>query len=382
MSSIDNKEKQDKKPRKSKKQKVEHSDNQEPAENIQLEILDETVDSCIDKQETDVKEPGKKRGRKPKGGKLIIKSLEQENQVISLPNIILHLKCSSKDVFEYDTHLNTQITDPLSYKPLPPPEIMTYNDYEPDATTSNTFSKYENSQSTSITIPSQLAYTNESSTCRICSQNYKHGSTDDDDDSLVLMKDITMKLKQLRIQYFKNTLQDKKSACFWCTYEFDSPPCYIPKQEFDKNILGYGSFCRPECAVGYLMKESLDDSTKFERYHLLNRIYSKAYAFKKNIKPAPNPHYLLDKFYGSLSIQEYRKLLNSDHMMLVLEKPMTRILPELHEDNEEFILNIYGTATEQTNQKSGGMYKVKRQSEKQQGPTKTSIMKNNFGITN
>ena len=160
MSSIDKIEKQDKKPRKTKKQKIENSDNQELAENIQLEILDETVDSSIDKQETDVKEPGKKRGRKPKGGKLIIKSLEQENQVISLPNIILHLKCSSKDVFEYDTHLNTQITDPLSYKPLPPPEIMTYNDYEPDATTSNTFSKYENSQSTSITIPSQLAYTN------------------------------------------------------------------------------------------------------------------------------------------------------------------------------------------------------------------------------
>jgi hypothetical protein len=68
--------------------------------------------------------------------------------------------------------------------------------------------------------------------------------------------------------------------------------------------------------------------------------------------------------------------------MLVLEKPMTRILPELHEDNEEFILNIYGTATEQFNQKSGGMYKVKRQSEKQQGPSKKSIMKNNFGIVN
>ena len=88
------------------------------------------------------------------------------------------------------------------------------------------------------------------------------------------MKDVSLKLKNLRIQFFKNTLHDKKSACFWCTYEYDSPPCYIPKQEMDTSIIGYGSFCRPECAVGYLMKESLDDSTKFERYHLLNRIYS------------------------------------------------------------------------------------------------------------
>jgi hypothetical protein len=129
------------------------------------------------------------------------------------------------------------------------------------------------------------------------------------------------------------------------------------------------------------MKESLDDSTKFERYHLLNRIYSKVYGYKKNIKPAPNPYYLLDKFYGNLSIQEYRKLLNSAHMLLTIDKPMTRILPELHEDNEEFILNIYGGSSAQSAQ-SGGMYKVKRQSEKQQGPSKTSIIRNNFGLAN
>jgi hypothetical protein len=345
------------------------------------------------------KESGKKRGRKPKGGKLIIKDKQPENAVIPLPNIILHLKCSSQDVFEYNNKLDCQITDPLSYKPLPPPEIMTYNDYSQDSTSSNIFSKYESSATVSNNTNTntnsntnaninqlQFAYYKDGGVCKICNHTPLPNPSDEDisldEDTSVSMKDISLKLKNLRIQFFKNTLQDKKSACFWCTYEFDSPPCYIPKQEMDTTIIGYGSFCRPECAVGYLMKEALDDSTKFERYNLLNRIYSKAYGFKKNIKPAPSPYYLLDKFYGSLTIQEYRKLLNSNHMMLVLEKPMTRILPELHEDNEEFILNIYGAATEQSNQKSGGMYKVKRQSEKQQGPTKTSIMKNNFGITN
>ena len=404
-------------PRKSVK-KIENEESIKPdsasVENIQLEIIDEPqvkptkvkkltkkqkqeLESQSEKPSDTDKETGKKRGRKPKGGKLIVKDKQQENTVIPLPNIILHLKCSSQDVFDYNNQIDTQITDPLSYKPLPPPEIMTYNDYSNDSTSSNIFSKYEpsnisNTNSTNIntttntTTSSSFAYSKDSGFCKNCNQNTLTKTLDGEDysldDSSVSMKDITLKLKTLRIQFFKNTLQDKKSACFWCTYEFDSPPCYIPKQEMDTTIIGYGSFCRPECAVGYLMKEPLDDSTKFERYHLLNRIYSKAYGFKKNIKPAPSPYYLLDKFYGSLTIQEYRKLLNSNHMMLVLEKPMTRILPELHEDNEEFILNIYGAATEQTNQKSGGMYKVKRQSEKQQGPTKTSIMKNNFGITN
>jgi hypothetical protein len=128
------------------------------------------------------------------------------------------------------------------------------------------------------------------------------------------------------------------------------------------------------------MNEQINDSTKFERYQILNQIYSKVYGFKKNIKPAPKPFYLLDKFYGSLSIQEYRKLLKTEHMLLVIDKPLTRILPELHDDNDEFILNIYGGV--KTNQgTSSGQYKVKRQSEKSNSATKTSIMKEKFGIS-
>jgi hypothetical protein len=111
---------------------------------------------------------------------------------------------------------------------------------------------------------------------------------------------------------------------------------------------------------------------------MLNHIYSKIYGFKKNIKPAPNPYYLLDKFFGSLTIQEYRKLLKTEHMLLVLDRPMTRILPELHDDNDEFILNIYGSVN--VNKTTSG-YKVKRQSEKTTGPSKTSIMKDKFNIS-
>ena len=136
------------------------------------------------------------------------------------------------------------------------------------------------------------------------------------------------------------------------------------------------------------MKENIDDSVKFERYHLLNQVYSKVYKFKKNIKPAPNPYYLLEKYYGNLTIQEYRKLLKTEHMLLVIDKPMTRILPELHEDNDDFIMNIYGGSaggggggTAGGSNQNIGVYKVKRQSEKQKGPSKNSIMKQNFGIS-
>ena len=310
-------------------------------------------------ESNDIKEI-KKRGRKPKGGKLIIKPPEDVVNVNSIVNIIMHLKCSLKDINQENNEL--VVKDTLSYNPAIPPEIKTYNEIIP----TKQFSVYNE-----IERDKHVAY--KETMCQKCNSNISETlpttENEENEYSEISMKDIHIKLKQLRIQYCKNEFVDKKSACFWCTYEFDNPACFIPKYDMNNTIFGYGSFCRPECAVAYLWQDNVDDSTKFERYHLLNKIYSKVYGFKKNIKPAPNPHYLLDKFYGNMTIQEYRKLLKTEYLLQVLEKPMTRILPEIHEDNDDFIIN-----------NTGGIYKVKRQSEKQKGPTKNSIMRNNFGL--
>ena len=48
---------------------------------------------------------------------------------------------------------------------------------------------------------------------------------------------------------------------------------------------------------------------------------------------------MLEKYYGNLNIQEYRSLLRNDKLFLIVDKPLTRILPELHEDNDDFIIN-------------------------------------------
>jgi hypothetical protein len=326
----------------------------------------------------DVPENGvKKRGRKPKGGKLVVKQSEQSDKPPPVSNVILHLKCSMKDLEDYNNNMNKIMTNPLNYNPDVPPSIMTYN-----TKTESGFSSYEfrkEDYNLAYIDPVRNCYT-----CSKCSNNTEDEHTETvetkHDDDNINLKETNQKLKRLKMNLYKNTMNDKKSACFWCTYDFDNQACVIPKYETDGEVCGYGSFCRPECAVAFLMKENIDDSTKFERYHLLNQIYSKVYDFKKNIKPAPNPYYLLEKFYGNLSIQEYRKLLKTEHMLLVIDKPLTRILPELHEDTDDFITGIYGGSKTNSTQ-SNGMYKVKRQSEKQQGPTKNSIMRDKFGLT-
>ena len=352
----------------------------------------ETVNITITLEENDIMhetlcEPNlpKKRGRKPKGGKLVTKKQESSNSNHAVANIVLHLKCSMQDLTEHNTSIKQLVTDPMLYNPTIPPSILTYNNENAIFTpfeANNSIEKPVEKKDYAYAEFEPKHLSNVSNICQSCSMKICDElpcqSTDEDDD--INIKDVNAKLKRLKIQLYKNSNPDKKSACFWCTYEYDNPSCYIPKYENDDQVFGYGSFCRPECAVAYLMKENLDDSTKFERYHLLNQIYSKVYDYKKNIKPAPNPYFLLDKYYGNLTIQEYRKLLKTEHMLLVIDKPLTRILPELHEDNEDFIMNIYG-GTSQPNQNVSGVYKVKRESEKQKGPSKKSIMKDKFGLS-
>ena len=77
-------------------------------------------------KENPVENVPKKRGRKPKGGKLILKNDESTKENKSVPNVILHLKCSLKDIAEQNTE-NVMLNDPLMYNPEVPPNIQSYN---------------------------------------------------------------------------------------------------------------------------------------------------------------------------------------------------------------------------------------------------------------
>tara|TARA_Y100000996_G_scaffold412425_3_gene398510 strand:+ start:5150 stop:5977 length:828 start_codon:yes stop_codon:yes gene_type:complete len=236
--------------------------------------------------EPEVKVP-KKRGRKPKGGKIIQKIESHKNVIVPEPNIILHLKCN----------INTLENNSSE-------EIETYN-FEDDT-------QYHN-----------------------LNQTKKHDTSSEQDET----SKIWDKLTQLSINLQTNNITDKRSACFWCTYDFDNPPIYIPKFELNNTYQCYGCFCSPECSVSYLFNEHIDISTRIERYSLLNHIYCKIYNYDKNIKPAPNPYYLLEKYNGNLTIQEYRRMLKNERLLLIVDKPLSRVLPELHEDNDDFLLS-------------------------------------------
>jgi hypothetical protein len=317
----------------------------------------------------------------------------------TIANIILHLKCSLKDLEDNKQHLRTSLT----YDPAVPPTICAYNMEKSDlrAVRVDTTEPLQDAAYNMDMLNSK----NNRSMCECClreeSREETHVSSPPSVPSNVSISTLHHKMKKLKTLLFKNIpVTDKKSACFWCTYPFDTPECHIPFYNMNGQVHGYGVFCRPECAVGHLMKESLDDSTKFERYHLLNQMYGKVFGYKKNIKPAPNPYYMLERYCGNLSIEEYRAMLQSNHVLYVIDKPMTRTLPELHEETEEVITSLYetgqgfkvygsakgrgeGTKEEasHTTHVGGGVYKAKRQSESKAGTSKNNILMEHFGLT-
>jgi len=75
-------------------------------QNIQLQISTNNAEQNDEKfinlesenENLIIKSPGKKRGRKPKGGKIIQQNFPLIEQKETKPNVILHLKCSLKDL--------------------------------------------------------------------------------------------------------------------------------------------------------------------------------------------------------------------------------------------------------------------------------------------
>ena len=280
-------------------------------------------------QEEPVVKIPKKRGRKPKGGQVVKKNIDINSSTnIVYHNVILHLKCKQSDI--KDINQNDMVYNPelCNVEPVDIENNMMKSNfsYINDGDNSSEICNIENASVYNKTEIVKDKKTNN----KTCFQ------TSEQETSSKIVYD---KIKELEINLHNNAIH-KRSDCFWCTCSFDNSPIYIPKSMTEKKYNVYGNFCSPECACSFLFNEHIDDVTKFERYQLLNFMYSKAYNYTKNIKPAPNPYYTLDKYMGNLSIKEWRSQLKNDRLLIVVDKPLTKIFPELYEDNNEFEIAV------------------------------------------
>jgi hypothetical protein len=210
------------------------NENDNDTENIISENINIFSNENI--QNEDSKPIAKKRGRKPKGGKIIQQTVSINNNKETKPNVILHLKCSLKDLQTNSSNNDIQgynFNNPnnLSYDLINIQPVFNQN----DNITNNT-NNTNNSNNQNKVNDDDYDYDDDKS------------SRDND------IREVWRKLKVLEHNLHVNNISDKKSACFWCTYEFDNPPIYIPKHYIKNTYNVYGCFCSPECATAFLIE--------------------------------------------------------------------------------------------------------------------------------
>lgn len=297
---------------------------------------------------TDIQPLKKKRGRKPKGGKIVNKELIISQTNDFKPSIILHLKCSSDSVKG----------DSITYDP-------TINIIKP----SNEFDiNYNNVGDMNKIVFNAEEYnkTSYNDTMPTCEQN-----------TSMLSVDSNKTIHSLTLNDYKNIINDInnkfscknnniKSDCFWCNHGFDTQAVHIPKNYINEKYNVYGHFCSIECAAGFLFNEKINMSEKFERYTLLNYIY-KDIANNNVVIPAPSPYYLLSKFCGNMSIDEYRNIYTTNHKINCINKPNSLNVeyPEvyLHMNNDSSVYNYDAV--------SNGSFKIKKASSKNKSSLET-----------
>lgn len=156
---------------------------------------------------------------------------------------------------------------------------------------------------------------------------------------------------------FKDTIRAKvlpsktDISCFWCAHTFDSSPCVIPEREVAGVYQVYGNFCMPECALAYLLHESIDPHARWERIALLHRIYDRLGSYR--IFPSP-PRESLKIFGGPLSIESYRATIKQGKVRVDMHMPpMVSILGSIDTKPIDFfdssIKNTLGGALQTDN---------------------------------
>ena len=146
-----------------------------------------------------IEEPkiAKKRGRKPKGGKIVQQFTPLINDNKEKHNIILHLKCSMKDL---------QTNGQISYDPIESYNLLS-NKHELNYEVINKDNNIHKLNDT--TIISNNYNNNEND-----DENDNDDIYDNDDNCKDNVKEIWKKIKQLEYNLHINNVNNKRSCCF------------------------------------------------------------------------------------------------------------------------------------------------------------------------
>lgn len=123
-------------------------------------------------------------------------------------------------------------------------------------------------------------------------------------------------------KFLLNTKTDL--CCWWCTYQFDTFPVYLPTKFNHKTQIFdvKGLFCSFECSLAYSMRIERNNNPFLVNY--LHKMILKSKGIG-NIRCAP-PKEILQKFGGPISIEEFRQ--NNHNITYSLDYFPVRFIPQ------------------------------------------------------
>lgn len=339
----------------------------------------------VEEEIKEVKIP-KKRGRKPKV------KLEGENEVVKIPkkrgrkpNImynnvsnnknffeqnvpkdnVLHLKINSNDVDDYVIvdniyNYNPEITEPEPYDPSNTQMISQQmkfvndennNDIDINNQNNSVFNNdFFDLKKQNIEENKEKIFGNEIFEEKI---NDKENNKNVENNTIKFNKVTEINIESNKsckkkvikpILRYYNEYNNKKEwpmssniKCFWCFHNFDNIPCALPVKINNNIFQVFGNFCSKECAAAYNFDSNDTENIIWERYSLLNYLYS---IIEENpdlkIKLAP-PRLALTSFGGYLSINEFRESFELNKNYKVIFPPMVPIIPSIEENNKDIL---------------------------------------------
>lgn len=133
-------------------------------------------------------------------------------------------------------------------------------------------------------------------------------------------------------------ISDKTSiACWWCTYNFDSSPCFLPDRYYSGKYYVFGCFCSYNCVLAYNEYDVKDYRTNL-RKSLIKQMYAQI-SGSDEVLLAARRRELLKKFGGKLTIEEFRSkslLFTKDIKMKI--PPCVPLLLTVEEKDNDYVV--------------------------------------------
>lgn len=131
-----------------------------------------------------------------------------------------------------------------------------------------------------------------------------------------------------------NICEKTNIACWWCTYNFDTQPLFMPDHYKNGFYYVFGNFCSFGCMISY--NGDMDDYRKSVRSALIKQLYCEIFQCDEmNIK-ASGPREILEKFGGIMTINKFRDPMTVSSKVIKMSIPP--MIP-LISDYEEIVID-------------------------------------------